>query len=218
MYLIKPNWWPHGRLNMQTPNILPLLLQQTNQEINAHINILDQLIVVHINVANGNRQTKHFLHLELDGGFHLFDLTNHIVSLRQNTWKLTGFVQTWSQQPRDLSDQSVGGQESVVLFGELFDELLVLVELFQVVDGHVGDVVLGGFVDVRLVSEDAHGEFRSSGVWQLDGTGESLVFLRVVVFKHDLDEKRRLKVYVKQCKNTARLPNKAWVRLKTLLF
>lgn len=36
--------------------------------------------------------------------------------------------ETGSEQTRDLLDQSLGSQESVVLLGELFDELLVLVE------------------------------------------------------------------------------------------
>merc|ERR1712233_207643 len=62
----------------------------------------------------------------------------------------------------------------------------VLVELFQVIDGHVWDVVFDGFIDMGLVSEDANGEFWSSGVWELDGTGESLVLLWIVVFEHDL--------------------------------
>jgi len=35
---------------------------------------------------------------------------------------------TGSEQTRDLLDQSLGSQESVVLLGELLDELLVLVE------------------------------------------------------------------------------------------
>jgi len=115
-----------------------------------------------------------------------FDLSDHIVSLSQNGWKLTGFVQTWSQQSRNLSDQSIGGQESVVFFGELFNQLFVLVELFQVFDGHVWDVMFDGFIDMGLVTEDANGKFWSSGVWELDGTGESLVLLWIVVFEHDL--------------------------------
>jgi hypothetical protein len=36
--------------------------------------------------------------------------------------------ETGSEQTRDLLDQSLGSQESVVLLGELLDELLVLVE------------------------------------------------------------------------------------------
>merc|ERR1712173_298604 len=79
-----------------------------------------------------------------------------------------------------------GGQESVVFFGELFNQFFVLVELFQVIDGHVWDAEFGGFINMGLVTEDANGKFWSSGVWELDGTGESLVLLWIVVFEHDL--------------------------------
>jgi hypothetical protein len=185
-HLVKPDWWSHGGFDVERSNILPLLLQQTNQEIDGHVDVLDQLVVVHLHVTNGNGQTKNFLHLEFNGSFHLLDFSDHIVSLSQNTWKLTGFVQTWSEQSWDLPDQSIGGQESVVFFRKFFDELFVFVELFQVIDGHVWDVVFGGFIDMRLVSENANGEFWLGDVWELDGTGESLVFLGIVVLEHDL--------------------------------
>merc|ERR1711930_26396 len=167
--LVKSDCWSHGGFDVEGPDVLPLFLQQRNQEIDGHVDVLDQLIVVHVDITDGNGQAQNFFHLEFDGLFHFFDFGNHIVSLGQNGWKLTGLVQTWSQQSRNLSDQSIGSQESVVFFGELFNQFLVLVEFFQVFDGHVWDV-----------------EFGSSGVWELDGTGESLVLLWIVVFEHDL--------------------------------
>merc|ERR1719326_1556401 len=185
--LVKSDCWSHSGFNMKRSNVLPLFLQQGNQEIDGHVDVLDQLIVVHVDITDGDGQAQNFFHLEFDGLFHFFDFGDHIVSLSQNTWKLTGFVQTWSQQSRNLSDQSIGSQESVVFFGELFDELFILIEFFQVIDRNMWDVEFGGFIDVGLVTEDANGEFWSGGVWQLDGTGESLVFLGIVVFEHDLD-------------------------------
>merc|ERR1719326_494692 len=162
--LVKSDCWSHGGFDVEGPDVLPLLLQQGNQEIDGHVDITDS-----------NGQAQNFFHLEFDGLFHFFDFGDHIVSLGQNSWKLTGFVQTWSQQSRNLSDQSIGSQESVVFFGKFLDELLVLVEFFQVIDGHVWDAEFGGFINMGLVTEDANGEFWSSGVWELDGTGESLV-------------------------------------------
>lgn len=185
--LIKPDWRSHGGLDVEGPDVLPLLLQQGNQEIDAHVDVLDQLIVVHLDVTDSNGQAQNLLHLELDGGFHLTDLGGHIVTSGQDTWKLTGFVQTWSQEPWDLSDQSIGGQESVVLFSEFLDEFLVLVQLFQVFDGHVWDAGFDGFINMRLVTENADGKFWLGDVWKLDGTGESLVLLWIVVLEHDLE-------------------------------
>merc|ERR1711930_14138 len=176
--LVKSDCWSHGGFDVEGPDVLPLFLQQGNQEIDGHVDVLDQLIVVHVDITDGDGQAQNF--------FHLFDFGNHIVSLGQNGWKLTGLVQTWSQQSRNLSDQSIGSQESVVFFGELFNQFFVLVEFFQVIDGHVWDVEFGGFINMGLVTEDANGEFWSGGVWELDGTGESLVLLWIVVFEHDL--------------------------------
>lgn len=62
---------------------------------------------------------------------------------------------TGTQQTRDLLDEGVGRKEGVVLAGQLLDELLVLVELFQVVRGHGVDTVVLGAVNVVLVTENA---------------------------------------------------------------
>merc|ERR1712127_1034323 len=40
---------------------------------------------------------------------------------------------------------------------------------------------------MRLVTENADGELWLGDVWELDGTGESLVFLWIVVLEHDLE-------------------------------
>lgn len=76
-----------------------------------------------------------------------------------------------------MLDKGFGGKEGVVLLGELFDELLVLVEpgrkntqstyvgersqvigvLLQVIDGHVLEVDLLGTIDVGGISENANG-------------------------------------------------------------
>lgn len=105
--------------------------------------------------------------------------------------------ETGSEQTRDLLDQSLGSQESVVLLGELLDELLVLVEptdgkvdgngkrdvqqlsrlsyinldsLLQVLNGHVLELDLLGLVDVGSVGQDADGHPRPRDVGELDGT------------------------------------------------
>merc|ERR1719326_1428357 len=130
--LVKSDCWSHGGFDVEGPDVLPLLLQQRNQEIDGHVDVLDQLIVVHVDITDGDGQAQNFFHLEFDGLFHFFDFGNHIVSLGQNGWKLTGFVQTWSQQSRNLSDQSIGSQECVVFFGEFFlTNFLSLLSFFK---------------------------------------------------------------------------------------
>merc|ERR1739845_204971 len=165
---------------------LPLFLEERDQEVNAHVDVLDQLIVVHVHITDGNSQAQDLLHLELDGGLHLSNLGVHVIASRQNTWKLTRLVQAWSQQSRNLSDQSVRSQESVVLFSELLHQLLVLIKLLQIIDGHAWDVELVGLIDMRLVTQNANSELWLGNVWQFHGSTESLVLLGIVVLEHDL--------------------------------
>lgn len=63
-------------------------------------------------------------------------------------------VKTRTQETRNLLDQGVGGDERIVLAGELLDQLLVLVELLQVVGGHGVNTVVLGPVDIVLITED----------------------------------------------------------------
>merc|ERR1712066_519694 len=184
--LVESDCWAHGGLDVERSNVLPLLLEERDQEIDAHVDVLDQLVVVHVDIADSDGQAEDLLHLELDGGLHLADLSVHVVASRQDGWELTGLVQTWSQQSWDLSDQSIGSQESIVLFGKLLDQLLVLVELLQVINGHVWDVVLLGLIDMRLVTQNADGELWPGHIWQLHGTAKSLILLWIVVLEHDL--------------------------------
>ena len=71
---------------------------------------------------------------------------------------------TGPEETRDLLDESLGGKESVVLLGELLDKLLVLVELLQVVNGHVLEVDLLSTVDVGGIGENADGHARAGDV------------------------------------------------------
>ena len=77
-------------------------------------------------------------------------------------------------------------------------------ELFQVIDRHVLEIDLLGTVDVGGISEDANGHPRPGDIWEsvnanqipvgpepqtpgsLDGSGETLVSLGIVVFQTDL--------------------------------
>jgi hypothetical protein len=118
--------------------------------------------------------------------------------------ELASLRETGTEETRDLLDQGVRGDEGVVLAGELLDQLLVLVELLEIVGGHGVDTVVLSSVDVVLVTEDA--AQRSVSEWkerfqvggvpntharagddrELDGSGETLVALRIVVLEADL--------------------------------
>ena len=63
--------------------------------------------------------------------------------------------ETWTQETRDLLDEGVGSDEGIVLASELLDQLLVLVELLQILNGHGVNTTVLGTIDIVLVTENA---------------------------------------------------------------
>lgn len=101
--------------------------------------------------------------------------------------ELACLVQAGAQQARDLLDDRLRGQERGVLLRELLDQLLVLVKLLQSLDVHRVDADRFRFLTVLVVSEDADLHLRARREGELDGPGETLVLLRVVVLEADLE-------------------------------
>ena len=79
---------------------------------------------------------------------------------------LTDLVEARAQQARDLLDEGVGAQESIVALGQPFDLLLVLIEFLQVISRHAGHSLLLGLVNVSLVSQQTDLEFPSGNMSQ----------------------------------------------------
>ena len=46
-------WFPHGALDVERADILPVLLQQRNKEVDGKMNVGHQVILTHFNMANG---------------------------------------------------------------------------------------------------------------------------------------------------------------------
>lgn len=72
--LVQPVGLAHAALDVKAAHILPVLLQQRHQKVDAHLNVNVQLLVCHGYIANSNSHTQHLLQLELDGGLDLVDL------------------------------------------------------------------------------------------------------------------------------------------------
>lgn len=95
--------------------------------------------------------------------------------------------QTRTQDTGNLLEKSLGSDEGIVLASELLDELLVLVQLLQVVSRHGVDTAVLGTVQIVLVTQDADGHVGARDGGQLDGAGETLVTLGVIVLQADLE-------------------------------
>lgn len=78
----------------------------------------------------GRRQhpSRNLLQLKLDRRTDLSELVEQILGMGDGGGEFSSFGETGSEQTGDLLDQSFRGQESVVLLGELLDELLIFVE------------------------------------------------------------------------------------------
>lgn len=77
--------------------------------------------------------------------------------MRDGRGEFAGLGETGAQETGDLLDQGLGGDEGVVLAGQLLDQLLVLVQFLQVVGRHGIDTVVFGSIDIVLVTEDTRG-------------------------------------------------------------
>jgi len=89
------------------------------------------------------------------GNFPAVEMCQSFCSAKTGWRSCLTLGKTRTQETRNLLDESVGGDESIVLASKLLDELLVLVELLQVVRGHGVDAVVLGTIDIVLVTENA---------------------------------------------------------------
>merc|ERR1711865_560201 len=121
----------HCALEVQTLDVVPILLEQRDEEVDRRQTVLPQLIRVHANVANGHTHAKHLLQLKLYLAPDIVDLHLKVVSMLNECWELASFVETRTQQPGNLRDEHLRGNEGIKGLCQLLDELLVLVELFQ---------------------------------------------------------------------------------------
>lgn len=166
----------HGSLDGKAPNVLPALLQKRDKVVDGQHDVGDQLLLGHLDVADGDTHAEHLLELELDSRLDLVHLAAKVLSVRDGRGELAscGTVlelvlsnrsigvcisltlgETGTEDTGDLLDQGLGGDEGIVLARKLLDELLVLVELLEILNGHGVNTAVLGTVDIVLVTENA---------------------------------------------------------------
>ena len=70
-FLVKPLNFAHGGLDVERLHVLPVLLQQGDEEVHGQVHVLSQLLLRHLHVADGDVEAENLLHLELDGGLEV---------------------------------------------------------------------------------------------------------------------------------------------------
>jgi len=101
--------------------------------------------------------------------------------------ELTGTVESRTVQLGDLTKNSLGSKEAVVLLGELLQRLLVTTDGLKTVNTHAGKTELLGFIKVDLVTKDANLDVLLARVGQTDDTAETLVLLDIPVLETNLE-------------------------------
>ena len=172
---------------MKGLHVVPVLLEQRDQEVDGHQRVGAKLIGVHVDVTDGDTDAQHLLKLELDLRLELGDLGGDRVSSRDGCGELTSLVKTRTKNTRDLSDEGLRGQEGIEGISELLDELLVLVQLLEVIKSAELEAELLSQFAVSDITDDANSHAGAGDVGELDGTSETLVSLGIVVLKTDLE-------------------------------
>lgn len=144
----------HGSLDDKAANVLPALLEEGDEVVDGEHQVGDDSLLLHLDVADGNTEAENLLQLELDGGLDVVDLGGHVLSVGDGGRELSGLGQTGTEQTGNLLDETLGSKEGIVLASKLLDELLVLVELLKIVNGHGVDTVVLGTIEIVLVTKN----------------------------------------------------------------
>ena len=73
---------------MEGLDILPVLLQQRHKEVHGEMDVLSQLFLGHLNIADSNIQAENLLHLELDGGLQVEHLRLDVIGVGDQAGEL----------------------------------------------------------------------------------------------------------------------------------
>lgn len=63
----------HCTLDVNLPNVLPLLLEEGCQKVSCQLNVGKYLFFFHRNISNSDIQAHNLLHLKFDGGLDLYE-------------------------------------------------------------------------------------------------------------------------------------------------
>ena len=176
----------HGGLHVDLSNVLPLLLKKRGEKIHSELGVDDDIFLLHAHVSDSDVEAHDLLHLELDGGLDLIDLGLHIISRGKEGGEFTCLGKTGSQKTRDLLDHVIGGEEEIVLLGELLHHFLVLVELLKILNTHVVNTDTVGHFTMGGISKDTALHVRAGNGRKFEGSRETLVTDGVVVLQGDL--------------------------------
>ena len=87
-FSVQPLNLAHGGLDVEALHVLPVLLQQRDEEVHGQVDVLDELLLTHLHVPHGDAEAENLLHLELDGGLEVQGLLLQVVIVSDESREL----------------------------------------------------------------------------------------------------------------------------------
>ena len=100
---------------MEGLDVLPVLLQQRDEEVGGQQDVGDQFIIILSGITDSYTHTQHLLQLEFDGRLRILNLSLQVITMRDGGGKLTSLVQEGTEQTGNLLDDGIRGKEDVIL-------------------------------------------------------------------------------------------------------
>ena len=76
---------------MERADVLPVLLEQRNQEVDGEHDVGSDLVLGHVDVSDGDTKAENLLELELDSALDLGDLVVEVLTVRDGSRELSGY-------------------------------------------------------------------------------------------------------------------------------
>jgi hypothetical protein len=108
---------------MESLDVVPVLLQERDEEIDRNEHVLPQLMGFHGNVTDGDTETQDLLQLELNVGTDFIGLLLKILRVSSHNRELTQLRHGGPEETRNLRDQRLRPEEGVERLGEPGDYL-----------------------------------------------------------------------------------------------
>jgi len=179
----------HGRLDIETLDLLPVLGEQRNQKVDGEDNVGLDLGGSHGDVGDGDTEAESLLglELELDGGLGGGDLLSDVLRSAEGGRELTSLVKTGTDQTGNQTNEGRRSEESVIRVGHLLDEFLVLLELLEIILRDARDAESLGILQVLGITDNGDLILLLGGNRQANRAGKTLLLVGIVVLKGDLE-------------------------------